>query len=375
MKLKILFISHEASLTGAPKVLLCFMQWLAKHHGDKYDIGILHLKGGKLEGKFNEIAKNVYKIHPDIKSEFSKILNKLFKRRLKSKTFKQKVIKEIVNQDFDLLYANTALSLDIAIAIKDQSEKRPKLIAHIHELDTILKLSLQDKSIFRHVDKAIAVSKLVKENLITNWQVNETKIEVVYEFSDVGLIKKANSDTKGDFTVGGSGFVHWRKGYDLFIQVARYIDDNHPDLNIKFQWVGKVNIQEELILNEDLRKLNLLHKVKFLGEKENPVENYSNFDVFFMSSREDPFPLVCIEVGMLGKPIICFEQATGIQEVLSDGGGKIVPYLNVEKAAEAIIDYCINKDELEKDSLKAKAVFSNYTPEKQCPKIFKIINA
>lgn len=58
-----------------------------------------------------------------------------------------------------------------------------------------------------------------------------------------------------------------------------------------------------------------------------------------MTSREDPFPLVSIEVGLLGKPIISFEKAVGTNEILQDAGGFIVPYLSIEDMAQKALLY------------------------------------
>jgi glycosyltransferase involved in cell wall biosynthesis len=92
-----------------------------------------------------------------------------------------------------------------------------------------------------------------------------------------------------------------------------------------------------------------------------------------MTSREDPFPLVCIEVGMLGKPIVCFEKATGTAEIIEKGGGFIVPYLSVEGMAEKIIHYYNNPIEKEQHGEFNKTAFAQFTPEIGCPQLFSII--
>ena len=43
------------------------------------------------------------------------------------------------------------------------------------------------------------------------------------------------------------------------------------------------------IVEEDLRKLGLQEKVYFIGEVDQPKAIYSTFDVFVLTSREDPF--------------------------------------------------------------------------------------
>src|SRR5262249_48407495 len=54
-------------------------------------------------------------------------------------------------------------------------------------------------------------------------------------------------------------------------------------------------------------------------------------------SREDPFPLVCLEAAALGVPVVCFEGAGGIREFVENDAGFVVPYLDVRGAADAIV--------------------------------------
>src|SRR5690606_30771156 len=152
-----------------------------------------------------------------------------------------------------------------------------------------------------------------------------------------------------------------------------YVFNKMPKANIKFQWVGKISKSNRLIYEEDIRKLHLTGKVEFTGATASPQTYYSNFDVFLMTSKEDPFPLVCIEVGMLGKPIICFKEATGTEEVLSQVEGAVVPYLDIEQMGEKVLRYYKNEKELEKDSLKMKMIFNEFTVENQSKKIVNMI--
>ena len=62
------------------------------------------------------------------------------------------------------------------------------------------------------------------------------------------------------------------------------------------------------------------------------------FDVFFVSSREDPYPLVVLEAAMLAKPIICFDKAGGAKDFVEKDCGFVIDYLDVNKVAEKIIE-------------------------------------
>jgi glycosyltransferase involved in cell wall biosynthesis len=372
---KILFISHEATLTGAPMVLLHFMAWIKEHHPE-VEVGVLLMKSGQLAERFHLLANKYYVYQYKKKSYINKLkrkINKLFfaKKPISDEAF---FLNQIAYDNYDVIYANTVLSIETAVKIKSKSQSNTKLIAHIHELAVVLQSACVSKLAVSKIDHIIAVSNLVKSNLVNDWEDVNDKTTVVYECSKIDTeLKKHEVNAKNTFIVGASGFVHWRKGCDVFIQVARYILKNFADVNIKFQWVGNVPPLEQMIITNDLKKLNLEKHVEFIGEKENPIPFFQLFDLFLMPSREDPFPLVCIEMGLLGIPIVCFEKATGTAEVLSNGGGKIIPYLDIESMAETIVFYYSNQEALDFDSQKAKEIFNNFTPEIICPQIYQLI--
>ena len=55
-------------------------------------------------------------------------------------------------------------------------------------------------------------------------------------------------------------------------------------------------------------------------------------------SREDPFPLVCLEAASLGKPVLCFADAGGMPEFVEDDAGYVLPYLDTKQMSAQIIE-------------------------------------
>src|SRR5690606_4070884 len=99
---------------------------------------------------------------------------------------------------------------------------------------------------------------------------------------------------KEKLVLGGAGLVGDRKGVDLFIEVGAWIKKyyNKP---FEMSWLGKV---DDLVINKYLsiaKSKGVANEIKFLGFTNNVEEFYSSLDIFLMTSREDPFPLVCIE--------------------------------------------------------------------------------
>lgn len=370
---KILFISHDASRTGAPLVLLYFLKWLQTNQKE-IEADVLVLNGGALEMDFKKVCHNFYNFSQIVKPTKLKLWQRVFLKLgwFKKPNHKEDLFTHLGQNNYDVVYANSVVSLPIAVQIKNRILST-KLLLHIHELDTIIQQSVPDFEIYiPSIDSYIAVSNLVKENLITKYKVSEDLIVLVYEF---GVVKEELKNKRNSiFTVGASGVAHWRKGSDVFLQVAKCIVQNHSDTKIKFIWVGNFG-NDEHIIKADIKKMGLENIIEFVGEQTNPVTFYTNFDVFLLTSREDPFPLVCIEVAHLGKPIICFDKASGTTEIIEKGGGFVVPYLDVSVMAEKIMWYYSNPDKVITDGEKAKELFSGFTADKMIPLLYEQITS
>jgi len=372
MTKKILFVSHDLSRSGAPNMLLQLIQWLRIN--TSYSIDLVGLNGGAFYNEFSMVCDNIFIVN-------NKALG--FKDLLKKKVFKKiginhltkdlQLINVLERRNYELVYANSALSLPFASKLKQQAPSL-KLLLHVHEMEIMIKRMVPYFSFhLLNVDRFIAASNPVKINLELTYQVSSKNIEVIYEFSDFKDVPSKKNKIDNSFIVGASGLSHWRKGNDLFLQVARIVKKKHPDANIQFVWVGNEST-DKLIIDTDLKKLQLNETVSFIGETSSPMTYFNNFDIFLLTSREDPFPLVCIEVAKLGKPIICFKNASGTAEIIELGGGKVVPYLDVEAMAVEVINYYTDGELLERDSKKVQALFSNYNATNICPQILRVIN-
>ena len=373
---KILFISHDASRSGAPLVLLNLIKWIKSNHTN-IEIDVLTLKAGPLENAFKKNCSNFFVYEAKNKPEKFKnlLLNKIkTKIRIKNvRTSKEALFyKNIVNNNYNLIYANTIVTVPIAVQLKSLIPN-VKLLVHIHELNAIIKTFVPNFSNYvSNLDFIIAASSQVKRNLIKNWNVTESIIEIIYPFAVTTVPKIINQSKNKSFRIGASGLAYWRKGDDIFLQVASLVKKKLPQVAIEFIWVGANNI-DKIMLEEDIQKLQLSKTVNFIGEQKNPFDLYNSFDVFLLTSREDPFPLVCIEVAQLEKPIICFDKASGSSEIIKNGGGFVVPYLDIEEMANKVIYYYNNQHKLKEHGKKNKKLFAPYTSAKICPQIYNQI--
>ncbi len=383
---KILFISHDASKSGAPIVLLYFLRWLKANTNIKFSI--LLQDGGEIKNEFEDIAptycmKDMHLINKQ-NSIYPRPIYYLIKYLgLRKVVGKNYLIKLLLKQNFDLIFANSVASCKTILEIKKFLDL--PVINYIHELANTINYFC-DKTMFTRVSKLVDLyigsSQSVVENLRNNHKIAKDKIALVHDYIPTSeFLKNQNFCSrdslerdldipKNAFVVGASGTLEWRKGLDLYPQIA-YLVKQKSDLPIVFLWIGGTDNAEFERVLQDIKKMKLKNKIFFVEYK---VDYFYLIDVFLLSSREDPYPLVCLQAALFKKPIICFDLAGGMPEFVGQDCGFVIPYLDVEKVAEKIIFLAQNKNIVQKlGGNAAKKVLERHDVEKASRELLKII--
>lgn len=373
---KILFISHDASRTGAPFVLLNFFIWLKRQN--RYHITVYLKSDGPLTDSFKQVADTYL---PDQNTLPKRILKKI----TRTNRFDNQAPAVLLKQQFDLVYINTIAGIDLA-QLSKKTFKCP-VICHVHENDFTIKYyypKLVTEGNLQAIDHFIAVSKSTSYNLINNYGIKPEDVSLVYEFVNLQQVKKPSlsvAQAKKElhvsekFIVGGSGLTLWRKGVDMFVQLAVAINKLQPRHNIQFVWVGQLTDEFACQFDYEAGRLGVKEQVLFTGVKDNPQNYFQTFDVFALTSREDPFPLVALEAASLGVPIFCFEDAGGMTELVKDGeNGVVVPYGAVDEMARKIVELASNDAHRIAMGKKAQLLIPDFDVEAGGPKLLSIID-
>jgi glycosyltransferase involved in cell wall biosynthesis len=348
---RILFVSHEASRTGAPIMLWHFLRWLRDNTDLPFEV--LLLNDGPLVGDFAALAPvHLVRARGDgsitymeagmARAGFARWSDRLKVARVR------RAIRDL--RGFDVLYLNSCTS---SLALRVLPEVPPVVFSHIHELDSALRYWFppQDRDIMlERTDWFVACAEAVSRSLVGSYGVRQSQVRCHYEFieplePDPGRAQVTRASLgipEGAFVAGGAGAVIWRKGPDLFVQAAAAVRRHRPDVDVHFVWVGSENPAESPPVRYDIARLGLEDRVHFLGELTSPADVFSLFDAFCVTSREDPFPLVMLETAAIGKPVVSFANGGAVEFVEETDGegsrGVIVPYLDAEAMASAIID-------------------------------------
>lgn len=339
MSFTILFVSHEASATGAPIFLLNFARWL-KANVPGINIKTLVIKNGVFFDQWQKLGPTV-------------LLQGLDEAAVTAHT------REMCKNGVDIVYFNTIetshmLSL---FAANDWFGMRCKSVLHVHELEgTVQKYGASKVQAISHIpDRIIAVSEPVRRNLAERHGFEREKIEIVYPCArDFGAVPIKKFDMKP--MVLGCGEVAIVKGTDLFLQVAQRIVQQ-KEKQVRFEWLGIDSHGILPYLKNDTKKLALDDVLSFPGHRDEVSDWFAAADVFFLSSREDSCPLVCLEAASRGLPIVYFNKSGGMDDVLGDAAGFPVPYMDLEAAAKTLLHVLAHPDEAAERGKKAQAIY------------------
>ena len=357
----VLFLSHQASRTGAPLVLLHFLRWFKDNC--RWPFHVILNSGGELLRDFADLAPTVSldRLLGRERARLRRIVHR-YAPSVGAWADASALRRALRGVKPTLVYANSA---DNAESLDALPRHAAPVICHVHEMEHALRWGGAGLEKFERVKRRaghwVAAAEAVAENLVDRHHIPRRAIDVVPGFvpltplppwergeGDAGPssaeevrrgVRRRLGLPADVWVVGGCGAIGWRKGTDLFVQMARAIRQARPDLPVTCVWVGGGDHAEAGDqARHDLERAGLAGRVVLTGPVDNPRDYFTAFDVFALPSREDPFPLVCLEAAALGVPIVCFEGAGSMPAFVEDGCGVVVPYLDVAALAGAVLD-------------------------------------
>ena len=355
---RILLISHEAGLTGAPILLLPLLDVLKS----EYQFNIILKKGGVLEGEFRKISP-VFVLKA---STYSSPKPFFFKLKDRASYFLMQCRVLPLFYQCDLIFSNTIANGRLLNRFRFF---RKPIITYVHELASILTFFSKkgDTQYSIEISQFILFpSEAVRTTLVNSFGISSKKmIYLPYYFPSEKFYfdEKVKSEFRKSFRrkwnlsedvklVAGMGSVSRRKGTDRFIEIAEKVID--MDEKVCFCWIGDFDYDE---FSNQIRVKYFENRINsrliFTGQLPYSSHTLLPFDLFFLSSVEDPYPLVVLEASFLRVPTICFGNSGGSTELIKNGAGFILDNVSLDKAAEILFYLLQDRKILEEVGLKA----------------------
>lgn len=319
--IRILLVSHDLSLTGAPKVLL----WLAKCLlSNSHSVDLWSIRSGALEREFVSLG-----INPEyVDNEICSIENK----------FRQ------VSKRYDLIICNTIVTHKFAKAF--QTFRTP-VIWYIHESGF-----LEDSV------KLVPELKKTLEGFYNIYTVSDYAKSIIEKYNkNVRVIPNGVEDTFGGFSsfasnvrFGFIGTISDLKGCDILISSFLNLVKIYPDVYLRIAGNLDSDFAKDLI-----RQTKDCSNIIWLGEVNDVAKDefFNSIDVLCAPSIYDSCSLSVLEGVMKGKAIIT-TKTNGAKYVIKDG---INGFLISPKDENALFD-CMKKIVETFDQLKQRQELS-----------------
>ncbi|MFK7767046.1 MAG: glycosyltransferase [Mariniblastus sp.] len=331
---RVLFVSHEATRTGAPKIILNIL----KHFNQSCDIqceSVLQT-GGHLASEFEQHSiVDCLNIAQTNREEIPKRISKVISREKNNVP-----ILAICN------------SMESRFVAGELAQQGIPCISLVHELpssyteeDYDFVFGASRKVVFPvHAVRDAADAKtplpLGKSVVLSQGLLNPEFGTGITREKAHAQIRKELSIPNDAFIVLGCGTLDLRKGIDHYAAIARRVSEtNNSNVPIHFVWVGegpRWTHSTHHYVQLDIDKSKARDYVHFIGERQNVEPYFVGSDAFMMSSRVDPFPCVIHEAMATSLPIITFANSGGASEAIDNGAGIIVPYADYDQASSAI---------------------------------------
>lgn len=337
----LLVVTHDASWTGAPILALN----LARAFSERYNVTLLSLRGGNLLPAFEEVATRV-EVLP-----ISGGLRPADRAWLKGFLNEGKFAFAVVN------------SIESRYVLDVMREAGLPTVALIHEFASYTLPRTAFPEAIEAADTVVFSTSVTMENAVEVTGVDNSpkirilpqgKCEVPRRSGDAGPDWDERNRLKAvlkpkaagrEYLVIGAGTVQIRKGTDLFIEVARKTLARPEGRNYRFVWFGggyapDADTEYSVYLQDQLKRAGIEDRVIIQPVTPEIEYVYELADAFLLTSRLDPLPNVAIDAMMRGLPVIGFEKASGIPEILHQWGLSedcVADYLDTSQMSDKLL--------------------------------------
>jgi len=232
-------------------------------------------------------------------------------------------VRYAMREDFDFIHCHDWLTSIAGVEIKKRTGKPLVLTMHSTEYDRTGSLSPnkwivdREANAVRVADVIIAVSEMMKRQLIERYNADPNKIVVIYNAIDydnwaASEVRRVFPDKK---IVLFMGRLTIQKGPDFFLKAAKKVLEKNQD--VRFVIGGKGDMLPQII--REAVAMGIADKVMFLGyvpESELP-RLYASADVFVLSSVSEPFGITVLEAIASKTPTVISKQS-GVRELVKN---------------------------------------------------------
>ena len=336
---KVLFVSHELTLTGAPRALLNMIE-AAQREADVLPV-VVSLASGPMAGELDRLGVELF-VLPFMQTQL---------------LFGHKLIERFLSV-FDVIVFNTLATVPL---VKHMHYNRARKLCWLHEGDTsyrhygsVWKLS----ELFAQMDGIYAVGRYACSFADACLPPERKAVSLLYAIPDEAALSKPRiAPAGGKLRIVLAGTLSTRKGQRVLLRALWHVPRS-VRRQIDICLVGPA---AERRTTKHVKRCRF-SCVRYLGEMEHGslMELYREADLILCPSLDDPMPIVCTEAMMWSKPVVVSD-ATGTAALVTDGQtGWVVPAGNPRALAQAIGRAVDCRSELPRMGRAARKIYDEH---------------
>jgi glycosyltransferase involved in cell wall biosynthesis len=353
----LLLVGHDAHEHGAQMTLLNLGRTFVKRFG--LNVTFLLLGAGNLVPRYREFGTVVITSPqaPDLGD----------------------IIEKFRDQGIQFAVTNTVVTGCVVPHLKRQGIR---VLSLVHELPRLIReFSVEEfsRAIARESDVVVFAAEYVRHA----FEAELAAVAKRHTIMPQGLYAKIDPEPNARAAVRtelgvpadarivlGVGYGDLRKGIDIFFDTARLAADSNPEL--VFVWVGRLERTAATWLLECDGGRALPANVRHVPFTPAINRHLQAADVFYLTSREDPFPSTVLEALSCGLPVVGFAGCTGIEALIARFG-TVVPLYDKGKALDALITE-ISRQTAERSAARQAVVAADFLWEDYAFRLLQELN-
>ena len=229
--------------------------------------------------------------------------------------------------NYDVIHTHASKDLWLLVPALKLIKNKIPLILTKHVGSSIIKKDILHKWIYGRLTFALAISNVIKKNIIDTCPLPEENILLLHDAIDTQKFNPEKVDNKKvkrefgfqieDVVIGMLARFSPGKGHEEFLSAAAELNKKH--INLKFLVVGEASRGEDNYADsiKQLAKDLNLNNLIFTGYRSDIPEVLKAMDIFVFPSHSEAFGIALIEAMSMGLPSVC-SNSDGVLDIAVD---------------------------------------------------------
>jgi len=233
------------------------------------------------------------------------------------------------SNSYDLIHTQYSKDLWVLVPALNYIRSEIPLVLTKRMESSVVKKDILHKKLYNRVNKILAISNVIRENVIKTCPVSPEKVILHFNGIDLEKFNPEKSDGKkirdefafkdNEIIVGMLSRISYGKGYEELLNAAAILVKEFS--HIKFLLIGNSDPSEREY-EEKVKKLaedlSLTERIIFTGFRKDVADLLSAVDIFVFPSHAESFGNALVEAMAMEKPCIGTD-SHGVLDIIEDG--------------------------------------------------------